>query len=204
MPSMRKHTNDGSFAVDVRQGPGVVGPMPCPQPGCDGGNVHFEIYGGYSGDYMTSAPCHCCDGKGQLYGGEKAYKSLCLAAGVRDVRTGYPHPIPMSVDVYNDADVIRAAREKKTDEYKPQPYKGKSDCFIATAVYGDINAVEVREFREFRDLRLSTSFAGRIFISFYYKISPTLAKFIYNKRTIKSLSKLVLEFIRNRVINKTS
>lgn len=43
-----------------------------------------------------------------------------------------------------------------------------SECFIATAVYGDINAPEVEVLREFRDNVLRESGLGRMAIDFYY------------------------------------
>ena len=41
-------------------------------------------------------------------------------------------------------------------------------CFIATAVYGDINAPEVRALRGFRDDVLRQSFTGRLLVELYY------------------------------------
>ncbi|MFA6088997.1 MAG: CFI-box-CTERM domain-containing protein [Candidatus Woesearchaeota archaeon] len=41
-------------------------------------------------------------------------------------------------------------------------------CFIATAVYGNINAPEVNTLRQFRDEVLAKNKLGRAFINFYY------------------------------------
>jgi len=41
-------------------------------------------------------------------------------------------------------------------------------CFIATAVYGNINAPEVNALRRFRDNTLVHNTAGRAFVDFYY------------------------------------
>jgi len=41
-------------------------------------------------------------------------------------------------------------------------------CFVATAVYGDINAPEVQVLRDFRDDVLRRSALGRKAIDFYY------------------------------------
>lgn len=43
-----------------------------------------------------------------------------------------------------------------------------SQCFIATAVYGDINAPEVQVLREFRDNVLRETGIGRLAIQIYY------------------------------------
>ncbi len=44
----------------------------------------------------------------------------------------------------------------------------KLDCFIATVVYGDINAPEVQVLRDFRDNVLEESRIGRTAINLYY------------------------------------
>lgn len=65
----------------------------------------------------------------------------------------------------------------------------KKGCFIATAVYGSHNALEVQQFYRLRDQVLAKSFFGRLFIRFYYSISPGLAKWIHNKPKLKSFFK---------------
>ncbi|MFA6088403.1 MAG: CFI-box-CTERM domain-containing protein [Candidatus Woesearchaeota archaeon] len=42
------------------------------------------------------------------------------------------------------------------------------ECFVATVVYGNINAPEVQILREFRDEVLVKNYLGRKFVSFYY------------------------------------
>jgi hypothetical protein len=44
----------------------------------------------------------------------------------------------------------------------------ESDCFVATAVYGDRNAPQVEILREFRNNVLMQSAVGRAFVDFYY------------------------------------
>ncbi|MFH1592365.1 MAG: CFI-box-CTERM domain-containing protein [Candidatus Woesearchaeota archaeon] len=46
--------------------------------------------------------------------------------------------------------------------------RATSDCFIATAVYGDVNAPEVQALRQFRNNVLSESRLGRMVINLYY------------------------------------
>lgn len=56
-------------------------------------------------------------------------------------------------------------------------------CFIATAVYGSYFDPRVIVLRKFRDEHLLTNPLGRVFVSFYYNISPSIAAFL-EKHTI--------------------
>ena len=51
-----------------------------------------------------------------------------------------------------------------------------SGCYIATMVYGSANATEVMILKDFRDRKLSRFGLGRIFISLYYKYSPSFVR----------------------------
>lgn len=63
----------------------------------------------------------------------------------------------------------------------------KEGCFIATACYGDYNSNEVLLLRKYRDNVLMPNTFGRLFIRFYYFISPTLANAIAKSDTAKTL-----------------
>jgi len=49
-------------------------------------------------------------------------------------------------------------------------------CYIATAVYGDLEAPQVERLRRFRDETLNTTRFGRRICAFYYKVGPHLAE----------------------------
>lgn len=68
-------------------------------------------------------------------------------------------------------------------------------CFIATAVYGDLNHPQVVNLRRFRDLVLAKSSQGRTFIRFYYRFGPTLANAISENNCLKEVVKNVLDQI---------
>ncbi|MBO6586398.1 MAG: hypothetical protein JJ953_09865 [Gracilimonas sp.] len=63
-----------------------------------------------------------------------------------------------------------------------------SSCFVVTAATGSSNNIIVNDFREYRDETLIKSFAGRIFISIYYRIGPYLAKTINSSNTLKNVT----------------
>ena len=75
-------------------------------------------------------------------------------------------------------------------------------CFIATATYGDYNHPKVIEFRKFRDNILSNKLYGRIFIRFYYLLSPQLSKVVKNNKFLKKISKVILNKIYNKIQNQ--
>jgi hypothetical protein len=64
---------------------------------------------------------------------------------------------------------------------------GSGGCFIATAAYGDYDHPNVRLLRKFRDRYLLTNSFGRMFVVMYYRWSPTLAKFVANRGSLKAL-----------------
>ena len=49
-------------------------------------------------------------------------------------------------------------------------------CYVATAVYGSYDCPEVWTLRRFRDEVLAETWYGRLFIRFYYAVSPTAVK----------------------------
>ncbi len=83
---------------------------------------------------------------------------------------------------------------KALEEFK-QP--AKSGCYVATAVYGSYDCPEVWTLRRFRDKSLGETWYGRLFIRFYYAVSPTVVKLFgkqkwFNRFFKKKLDKLVL------------
>lgn len=71
----------------------------------------------------------------------------------------------------------------------------KEGCYIATAVYGNYDAKEVKILRKFRDEYLSKRSWGRLFIKTYYKVSPSIANKMKNMKGINNSVKLILDKI---------
>jgi prepilin-type N-terminal cleavage/methylation domain-containing protein len=67
-----------------------------------------------------------------------------------------------------------------------------TQCFVATAAYGNCNHPMVLVLREFRDSRLIHSDAGRRFIEIYYTIGPSFAGFIEKRPWACFLTRLAL------------
>ncbi len=68
-------------------------------------------------------------------------------------------------------------------------------CFIATAVYESSYSLEVNILKNFRDKVLNDFFIGRIFIRYYYAISPKIAIFILKHKRIKLIVKCLLDVL---------
>jgi len=76
-----------------------------------------------------------------------------------------------------------------------KPHKTSSSdkrCFIATAVYGTPYASEVALLKEFRDNWLLNFRLGKIFVAFYYWISPPIANQIAKSTSLKAFTKSML------------
>ena len=74
---------------------------------------------------------------------------------------------------------------------------GGGGCFVATAIYNDFNAPQVKILRKFRDELLLKSIIGRFFVQLYYQVSPPVANFIERHTFLKNIFKLPLNiFVR--------
>jgi hypothetical protein len=73
-------------------------------------------------------------------------------------------------------------------ESEPFPF----ECFIATAAYGTPMAEEIQILREFRDEYLLTSPVGQALVDFYYRVSPPIAEFITEHRSLKPIVRVGL------------
>ena len=60
-------------------------------------------------------------------------------------------------------------------------------CFIATACYGDYDSPEVLILRQYRDSSLMTNYFGKLFVNFYYLVSPFLATLISKSTVTKRI-----------------
>lgn len=89
--------------------------------------------------------------------------------------------------------------EKSVCPYCATTIKKFSNCFIATAVYGDSSAPEVRTLRDFRDNKLLPTIAGKAFVRTYYLLSPPIATWLENKPRISATIRFLLDIIVRRI-----
>lgn len=83
--------------------------------------------------------------------------------------------------------------------------KSSSGCFIATAVYGNIEYFKLDTLRNFRDEILLKNSIGTRFIDKYYKYSPSLSLRISKSKKLRFIVKVILVepvFVLSSVILK--
>lgn len=78
----------------------------------------------------------------------------------------------------------------------------KNGCYIATAVYGSYDCPEVWVLRRFRDMCLKKHILGRLFIKFYYKVSPLMVAKLGNRKWFNGLFKPMLDNLVAKLLNK--
>lgn len=71
--------------------------------------------------------------------------------------------------------------------------QSKAGCYIATCVYGSYDCPEVWILRRYRDSVLVTTRCGKLFIKFYYAISPSLVKLFGEKKWFRKIWKQYLD-----------
>jgi hypothetical protein len=119
---------------------------------------------------------------------------ICWDCGLSPIKNDYTFSTNYGVTYF----ICRSCNEKGLARQKFLGKPNNPNCYIATVCYGDMNSTEVREFREFRDKFLYNNLLGRIFIRFYYFLSPELSVFI-SKRG--KLNKFIRLYILNKLLN---
>lgn len=70
---------------------------------------------------------------------------------------------------------------------------GGGGCFIATACYGSYDHPYVKILRAYRDKYLLTTTWGTVFVHFYYKHSPPIARYIEKREALKTVVRWMLK-----------
>lgn len=98
--------------------------------------------------------------------------------------------------------ILQYAKKIKIYDSNYQPPivdTSSSGCYIATAVYGSYDCPEVWVLRRYRDYTLSEIWYGRLFIKYYYTISPTIVKWFGKMDCFGSLGRTILDKFVDRL-----
>lgn len=76
---------------------------------------------------------------------------------------------------------------KNRNNYGNNKNKKNGGCYVATAVYGSYDCPEVWTLRRYRDYSLALTWYGRLFITLYYAISPTIVKWFGHTKWFNNL-----------------
>ncbi len=68
-----------------------------------------------------------------------------------------------------------------------------SNCFIATAAYGNDQSEDVMVLRGFRNEYLLTNRIGKAFVNLYYTYSPPLARYISQNEFLKTTTRIIIK-----------
>ncbi|MHB9130413.1 MAG: CFI-box-CTERM domain-containing protein [Armatimonadota bacterium] len=76
--------------------------------------------------------------------------------------------------------------QKMIAQIEADTAKPSGGCYIATACYGSYDHPDVLMFRRFRDESLLPTRVGRLFVSIYYKLSPSIADHLGHVKWLSS------------------
>jgi len=92
-------------------------------------------------------------------------------------------------ETYDEISLL--AKPHKINTATPQA-SSSSSCFVATAAFGTPWADEINILRSWRDQVLVDSVTGKVFINFYYKVGPYMAKVVEKSSLLKSLVRNII------------
>lgn len=105
-----------------------------------------------------------------------------------------PAPQGLSEHYYKIVKYIPDYRcAKPLSEGTAQVSSSSEGCYIATAVYGSYDCPPVWTLRRFRDHFLAVRWYGRLFIRFYYAVSPRLVEIFKDTKWFTRLCKYPLD-----------
>ena len=105
---------------------------------------------------------------------------------------------------------VRDKRQRQTRQSLKRTFRSfsggkrrkKNGCYVATCVYGSYDCPEVWVLRRYRDNVLEKTIIGRLFVSTYYFISPSVVNLWGNNRTVRNVWKKALDHMVIYLKNK--
>jgi exodeoxyribonuclease VII large subunit len=145
-------------------------------------------------------------------------RDVCLADLAADVRASTPSNAAIAVipdfqELRNNLLYLKQSLERSyksnliaLDVKEKAAYKGeygdkprKKACYIATAVYGEDDAWQVKKLRKFRDETLSNHWMGRFFIEVYYAVSPYFVLLFKDLKPLNFIARKLLDIVAHKI-----
>jgi hypothetical protein len=152
-------------------------------------NCYFDRYYNYKDKYGNSGPLIKAN---ILANTINKYAMRAIEYAPKDISAQY------QAEIADFLELIEAAKRGDFDIKK----KGKSGCYIATAIYGSYDCEEVIKLRIFRDEYLSKRILGKMFICVYYGLSPLFLRFIPLNTKTRCYIKRNLDRFINKVLKE--
>ena len=109
--------------------------------------------------------------------------------------------VPVALNSNTPMSVIAILKNDPAIEVREIAINRKKGCFIATAIYGSHLAPEVIILRDYRDHVLMKNIFGRLCVTIYYCVSPTIARFIRRNVFVKYI---IRRFILDPILCRIS
>lgn len=144
-----------------------------------------------------------CPNCGYNYGYEDVFgkyvkgdpKILEQRMSLEEFQASIPKLVEERLRIRNE-ELQKQRREWEAIEAKanalPLASASANGCFIATAAYGTPLAQEISILRRFKDEHLARFYAGRIFVSTYYRLSPPVAAVIKQNKVFRAITRAFL------------
>lgn len=173
----------------------------------DSTSSRSSVSGGTEGDIKVSAGSSGCIQDINCYVGQRVRKADTVAIlssmGIEVPIVAVADGIVASINVYIGQSVevgtVIMTLNGNSSSTSGNVTKKSEGCYIATAVYGDYDAPQVMVLRRFRDEVLLTHWWGKLFVKFYYFVSPPLARRMKGMSRVNKKVRALLDSIVNRL-----
>ena len=129
---------------------------------------------------------------GDISSGKNAYSGKSAYEGSFSRSSSTPSSYSSSSgSAYKSSGYSSSYQPRST--YTSSTPKKSEGCYIATMAYGDYDHPQVMVLRRFRDENLLPTVAGRLFVKFYYWISPKLVSVLSGHERINRAIQHILD-----------
>lgn len=152
-------------------------------------SIRYKYYDEVKANAMATINCFYTlgDKLDAVFGADAWANELAVTYWKQGVEMNKPSPLDgkdeKGKNIVNDY----IEKIKKYDESYALAQANTGGCYVATCVYGSYDCPQVWTLRRYRDYTLGATWYGRLFIKFYYAVSPTLVKWFGETQWFKKM-----------------